>query len=94
MLIVPLALQDEALDLIGGASSGKTVEDALALLASHCNIAVVTLGDKGCIARRKGEADVFTEPACSEVQVVDSTGMKGRMAQWREASVCEINKCF
>ena len=70
-------VQDEAAELIAteGQSSRAQPEEALAYLAQHCELAVVTLGDKGCIAKRKGEQEVVQEPACSGVTVIDATGL-------------------
>lgn len=69
-------MQDEAAELIAseGHSSRARPEEALAYLSQHCELAVVTLGDKGCIAQRQGETDIVQEPACSGVTVVDATG--------------------
>ena len=68
--------QDEAADLLASdrQSNRATPEEALAYLSRHCELAVVTLGDKGCIARRQGETDTVQEPACSGVTVIDATG--------------------
>lgn len=35
----------------------------------------MTLGDKGCIAKRSGEQEIVQEPACSGVTVTDATGV-------------------
>ena len=68
--------QDEAAELIAseGQSSRAKPEAALAYLSRHCELAVVTLGDKGCIAQRQGDTDMVQEPACSGVTVIDATG--------------------
>ncbi len=44
----------------------------------------MTLGDKGCIAKRKGEQEIVQEPACSGVTVTDATGVCTRdyIMQW------------
>ena len=70
------ALQDEAAELVAseGQSSRARPETALAYLSQHCELAVVTLGDKGCIAQRQGNTDIVQEPACSGVNVIDATG--------------------
>lgn len=70
-------IQDEAAELIAteGQDSRAQPEEALAYLSQHCELAVVTLGDKGCIAKRKGEPEVVQAPACSGVTVVDATGL-------------------
>lgn len=70
------ALQDEAAELVTseGQSSRAQPETALAYLSQHCELAVVTLGDKGCIAQRQGDTDIVQEPACSGVTVIDATG--------------------
>ena len=47
---------------------------ALQLLAQHCDTAVVTLGERGCIAKSKDHPEVLSMPACGGVQVVDTTG--------------------
>ena len=69
-------LQDEAAELVAseGQSSRAEPEEALAYLSQHCELAVVTLGDKGCIAQRQGDTDIVQEPACSGVSVIDATG--------------------
>lgn len=68
--------QDEAAELIAseGQSSRAEPEAALAYLSQHCELAAVTLGDKGCIAQRQGDTDMVQEPACSGVIVIDATG--------------------
>ena len=68
--------QDEAAELVAieGQGSRAGPEEGLAYLAQHCELAVVTLGDKGCIAHKRGEAGAVQEPACSGVTVVDATG--------------------
>lgn len=70
-------LQDEAAELVAaeGQSSRANPEEALAYLSQHCELAVVTLGDQGCIAQRQGQPDMVQEPACSGVTVIDATGM-------------------
>ena len=55
-------------------SGGDRVEQALQLIAQHCDTAVVTLGERGCIAKSKDHPDVLLMSACSGVQVVDTTG--------------------
>ena len=66
-------LQDEAAELTGGITRGGSAEKGLALLAEHCAIAAVTLGERGCLAQRRGEAP-FAEPAVKDVRVADATG--------------------
>ncbi|DBA76000.1 TPA: hypothetical protein ACH3X2_008930 [Trebouxia sp. C0005] len=68
--------EDEAAELIHkeGQGSRAQPEEALAYLSQHCDLAVVTLGDKGCIAKRSGEQEIVQEPACSGVTVTDATG--------------------
>ena len=69
-------LQDEAAELIAAKGRDKAQpQEALAYLSQHCDMAVVTLGDRGCIAQRKGQAEVVQEPACSGVTVLDATGL-------------------
>ena len=70
-------MQDEAAELLAGNSPPQSIEpeQALSYLSQHCEFAVVTLGDKGCIARRKGDEAAVQEPACSGVTVTDATGM-------------------
>ncbi len=67
-------MQDEATELTGGLAKGGSAEKGLALLAQHCNIAAVTLGEKGCLAQQQGE-EAFSEPAAKDVKVVDATGL-------------------
>ena len=66
-------MQDEAAELIGGVAAGGSAEKGLALLAEHCAIAAVTLGERGCLGQRRGEAP-FAEPAAKDVRVADATG--------------------
>lgn len=68
--------QDEAAELLAseGQSSRAEPEEALAYLSQHCELAVVTLGDKGCIAQRQGDLGIVQEHACSGVTVLDATG--------------------
>jgi len=72
--------------LTGGVAKGGSAEKGLALLAQHCNIAAVTLGEKGCLAQQQGE-EAFSEPAAKDVKVVDATGLIASMhtcAYWTE----------
>ncbi|KAL3140309.1 hypothetical protein ABBQ38_004574 [Trebouxia sp. C0009 RCD-2024] len=68
--------EDEAAELLAseGQSSRAEPEEALAYLSQHCELAVVTLGDKGCIAQRQGDLGIVQEHACSGVTVLDATG--------------------
>lgn len=65
--------QDEAAELTGGPEKGSA-EKGLALLAAHCNVAAVTLGERGCLVQQRGGV-AFSEPAASNVKVVDATGV-------------------
>ena len=65
--------QDEAAELTGGPEEGSA-EKGLALLAAHCNVAAVTLGERGCLVQQRGGV-AFSEPAASNVKVVDATGV-------------------
>lgn len=50
-------------------------EAGLAYLAERCKrMAVVTLGEKGCLIKEHGAEEVIGMPACSGVKVVDTTG--------------------
>lgn len=60
--------QDEAREIVGG-GPGATPEAGLEYLAQHCAVAVVTLGEKGCMVAEKGGGEVVAEPACSGVKV-------------------------
>ncbi|CAK0780061.1 hypothetical protein CVIRNUC_004926 [Coccomyxa viridis] len=71
--------EDEAAELIGGVAAGGSAEKGLALLAEHCAIAAVTLGERGCLAQRRGEAP-FAEPAAKDVRVADATGAGDQFA--------------
>ncbi len=66
--------QDEALEIIGGLEPGRTPEQALEFLAARADIAVVTLGERGCILRSAETDGVLSEPAASGVTVADATG--------------------
>ena len=70
--------------------SGDLVEQALQLIAQHCDTAVVTLGERGCIAKSKDHPEVLPMPACSGVQVMDTTGQTQGVLQrhGEEAMVC------
>eukprot|EP00873_Tetraselmis_striata_P004479 jgi/Tetstr1/424743/TSEL_015260.t1 len=60
--------EDEARELDLG-----TPEECLEAVGKHCEYAVVTLGEKGCVAKRQGE-QIVRELACSGLTVTDSTG--------------------
>lgn len=66
--------QDEAIELTGGVAAGGSAEKGLAVMATHCNVAAVTLGERGCIVQQRG-GKPFEEPAASNVKVVDATGV-------------------
>ena len=84
--------QDEATELISEAKTADSTEphQALTYLSQHCEVAVVTLGDKGCIAKKKGDEAVVQEPACSGVTVIDATGMSNAWCQVSHASSLSI----
>ena len=54
-------------------ATAETSEAALELLAQATEVAVVTLGGSGCIARKKGSGEVVRQVAF-QVDVEDSTG--------------------
>ena len=83
---MPPWTQDEAAELTGGSAKGGSAEKGLALLAQHCSIAAVTLGERGCLAQQRGE-DAFAEPAAKDVRVVDATGCQAR---WIPAATYEF----
>lgn len=66
--------QDEAAELTGGPEVGSA-EKGLAVLAAHCNVAAVTLGERGCLVQQRGGV-AFSEPAASNIKVVDATGAR------------------
>ncbi|GMH41461.1 hypothetical protein BSKO_09371 [Bryopsis sp. KO-2023] len=68
--------EDEAMELAGGRDSGATPKDGLDILSRNCHIAVVTLGDQGCMftSRHSKTEGVMREPAVDGIKVVDSTG--------------------
>ena len=72
------ANEDEARELVGGGGGSDSIETdtkieaALAKLAEWCDIAVVTLGDKGCVAMRGTER--VEQKAFKGFDVKDSTG--------------------
>ncbi|CAL8468805.1 g8346 [Coccomyxa elongata] len=70
--------EDEAAELTGGPEEGSS-EKGLALLAAHCNVAAVTLGERGCLVQQRGGV-AFSEPAASNVKVVDATGAGDQFA--------------
>eukprot|EP00887_Chlorella_sp_A99_P006297 scaffold3.g6297.t1 len=63
-----------AAQVVGGAAVGATYQGGLEYLAAHADVAVVTLGEKGCLVMERGGPGVLAEPACSGVVVADSTG--------------------
>ncbi|KFM25332.1 putative sugar kinase [Auxenochlorella protothecoides] len=70
------ANEDEACEVVGerrGADEGGPLR-GLAYLAAHCDTAVVTLGERGCVVRSRGSDVVHAQPACTGVRVVDATG--------------------
>lgn len=67
----PWLEQDEAAELTG--PEVGSAEKGLAMLAQHCDVAAVTLGERGCLVQLRG-GDPFAEPAASGVKVVDATG--------------------
>lgn len=65
-----LCEQDEASELMReGAGGNASPEAALEYLSHHCQVAVVTLGDKGCMVKERGGEEVVREPACPGVKV-------------------------
>ena len=73
-LALVICNEDEAAALVGaGGASAETSEAALELLAQATEVAVVTLGGSGCIARKKGSGEVVRQVAF-QVDVEDSTG--------------------
>ena len=76
---VVFANEDEARELVGGGDASSEsietdtkIEAALAKLAEWCDIAVVTLGDKGCVAMRGTER--VEQKAFKGFDVKDTTG--------------------
>eukprot|EP00803_Ostreobium_quekettii_P005356 evm.model.scf_604.4 EVM.evm.TU.scf_604.4 scf_604:38992-47721(+) len=71
-----LCNEDEAIALVDGQASGKTCKEALQHIAAYSPIAVVTLGERGCLFKRKGEGggEPQHEPAISDLHIIDSTG--------------------
>lgn len=65
--------QDEALELSGGPGGGATPEAALDVMLKYASLAVVTLGERGCIAKRHGDAQLTSEPAAKGITVHNST---------------------
>lgn len=60
--------EDEAVELAGGAEGSP--EAGLDWLAARTNrLAVVTLGEKGCMVKERGADDVVAMPACAGVKV-------------------------
>ncbi|EIE22244.1 Ribokinase-like protein, partial [Coccomyxa subellipsoidea C-169] len=70
--------EDEAAELTGGPEVGSA-EKGLAVLAAHCNVAAVTLGERGCLVQQRGGV-AFSEPAASNIKVVDATGAGDQFA--------------
>ncbi|KAL4854982.1 ADP-dependent ribose-1-phosphate kinase [Chlorella vulgaris] len=65
--------EDEAAEVAG--ATGSCPEAAIEYLAQHCKrLAVVTLGEKGCLIKERGSEEVIGLPACSGVKVTDTTG--------------------
>ena len=61
------------MQLTGGPGEGS-VDAAAELLAQHCAVAAVTLGERGCLVADRCGARL-SEPAVAGVHVVDSTGV-------------------
>lgn len=70
------ANEDEACEVVGERPDADEAgpRRGLAYLAAHCATAVVTLGERGCVARTRGSDVVHAQPACAGVKVVDATG--------------------
>lgn len=62
--------EDEAKELV----TSKNPDDALNYLANHCSIAIVTLGEKGCMVKSLDQGCVATLPAISGITAIDTTG--------------------
>lgn len=101
------ANEDEARELSGeglDASSGSIERDtkidaALTRLAEYCDVAVITLGDKGCVAMRKATNERVAQKAFKGFAIEDSTGagdlfasgfMYGMLRDQTLARCCEI----
>lgn len=68
--------EDEAVELAGGPD--KSPEAGLEFLAARCNqLAVVTLGEKGCLVKERGGAEPIALLACSGVKVRRGCGWRG-----------------
>lgn len=80
--------QDEAVELAGG--PGCSPEAGLEYLAAHCaRLAVVTLGEKGCLIRERGGTGVVAMPACGAVKVGGGGGCRAVLlvaAGWAPAA--------
>ncbi len=83
-----MRVQDEAIQLTGGPGVGSAAA-ALELLASHCTVAAVTLGARGCLVRGRG-GTAFLEPAVANVDVVDATGERSRALKQAERARFEL----
>ena len=67
------ANEDEARELAGGDRGAEVdVDAALSTLAEKCEVAVITLGDKGCVARRGDET--VAQRAFRGFAIEDTTG--------------------
>lgn len=72
------ANEDEARELVGGGAGSECIEkdtkieQALSQLAEWCEIAVITLGDKGCLAQRGDER--VEQKAFKGFAIEDTTG--------------------
>ncbi len=76
----PCALcQDEAREIAGG-GPGASPEAGLDYLAAHCEVAVVTLGERGCMVKERSSGEVTAEPACSGVKASVCWGRVGKPA--------------
>ena len=68
--------EDEAVELAGGPDNSP--EAGLEFLAARCNqLAVVTLGEKGCLVKERGGAEPIALLACSGVKVRRGCGWRG-----------------
>lgn len=72
-------MQDEARELLvsqpqNPSQASSHAESALDWLTQRCDVAVVTLGERGCIVKQRGQEGILQEPAAAGVKAEDATG--------------------
>ena len=80
--LTPACAPLQALELMGGSSAGADPEPGLRYLSRHCGVAVVTLGERGCLVGQRGSEEVIAQPACTGLKVRASQGRASGWGGW------------